>query len=59
MFSIKIKPCAKKLTHKNYLMLSHVNPEWKPILRESSDKMIKKECASICETQLWNLFVDY
>ena len=26
MFSIKIKPCAKKLTHKNYLMLSHVNP---------------------------------
>ena len=26
MFSIKIKPCAKELTHKNYLMLSHVNP---------------------------------
>ena len=43
MFSIKFKPCAKKLRHKNYLMLSHVNPWWKPSLR------IKKKTLKVSE----------
>ena len=25
MLSIKVKPCAKKIMNKNYLMLSHFN----------------------------------
>ena len=35
MFSINIEPRAKESTHKNYLILSHVNPSWKPSFNDN------------------------